>query len=55
MAQRLRLREVGTLLTCEVPATAPGVSYLRGRVGDAVAEGVGRDYWVSATAVGQGC
>lgn len=49
----LRLREAGTLLSCEVPPAAAGVAYLRGRVGDAIAKGAGRDYWVSATVVGQ--
>lgn len=46
----LRLRESGTLLRCELPDPERGVRYLRGRVGQAVAKGRGRDFWVSGDA-----
>lgn len=47
----LRLREAATLLDVEVPAAASGARFVRARVGDAVAKGSGRDFWVSQPAL----
>lgn len=47
----LRLREAATLLDVEVPAVASGARFIRARVGDAVAKGAGRDFWVSQSAL----
>lgn len=46
----LRLREAGTLLLSELPAADANTSYLRARVGDAVAKGRGRDFWMASDA-----
>ena len=50
-ATGLRLREGGTLLLMELPTIAPEQPPLRGRLGEAVAKGSGRDYWISPEAV----
>lgn len=47
----LRLREAGTLLTAELPSQQSGARYLRGRVGQSVAKGRGRDFWLSSEAL----
>ena len=47
----LRLREAATLLDVEVPDAASGARFVRARVGDAVAKGSGRDFWVSQPAL----
>jgi len=46
----LRLREAGTLLLCELPEYDANARYLRATVGDAVAKGRGRDFWMSSDA-----
>jgi len=46
----LRLREAGTLLVSELPQPDTNARYLRARVGDAVAKGRGRDFWMAADA-----
>ena len=46
----LRLREAATLLLWEVPAPAGG-RFVRGRVGEAVAKGASRDFWVAERAL----
>lgn len=46
----LRLREAGTLLLSELPELDENSSYLRARVGDAVAKGRGRDFWMGCDA-----
>lgn len=51
----LRLREAATLLDVEVPAVASGARFIRARVGDAVAKGAGRDFWVSQPALQRIC
>lgn len=43
----LRLREAATLLTFELPDLDPGARYLRARLGQGVAKGRGRDFWMS--------
>ncbi|MGH3633749.1 site-specific integrase [Mycobacterium sp.] len=50
-ASGLRLREAGTLLLPEVPEAAGGEQYVRGGVGEAVAKGSGREFWVSRRAL----
>lgn len=50
-ASGLRLREAGTLLVPELPRAAPDEKYVRGRVAEAVAKGVAREYWVSRKAL----
>jgi len=47
----LRLREAGTLLTWELPPRDSGRAYMRGRVGDRVAKGSGRWFWLSSAAL----
>ena len=47
----LRLREAATLLSLEVPASCGGGGFVRGRVGEAVAKGSGRDFWVAERAL----
>lgn len=49
----LRLREAGTLLVSELPEPDSNVRYLRARVGDAVAKGRGRDFWMASDARGE--
>lgn len=44
----LRLREAGTLLVRELPFLDTDAHFLRGRVGNGVAKGRGRDFWLSA-------
>lgn len=46
----LRLREAGTLLLDELPSPDPTSQYLRARVGQSVAKGRGRDFWMSSAA-----
>lgn len=46
----LRLREAGTLLLSELPELDENSKYLRARVGDAVAKGRGRDFWMGCDA-----
>lgn len=46
----LRLREAGTLLLSELPDPDANTRYLRARVGDAVAKGRGRDFWMASDA-----
>lgn len=46
----LRLREAGTLLLDELPEPDSTARYLRARVGDAVAKGRGRDFWMGSEA-----
>jgi len=46
----LRLREAGTLLVSELPEPDANARYLRARVGDAVAKGRGRDFWMASDA-----
>ncbi len=46
----LRLREAGTLLLSELPELDENSNYLRARVGDAVAKGRGRDFWMGCDA-----
>jgi len=46
----LRLREAGTLLLFELPELDENSKYLRARVGDAVAKGRGRDFWMGCDA-----
>jgi len=46
----LRLREAGTLLLSELPEQDANDRYLRARVGEAVAKGRGRDFWMAADA-----
>ncbi len=46
----LRLREAGTLLLCELPEHDANARYLRATLGDAVAKGRGRDFWMSSDA-----
>ncbi|MGV1005139.1 MAG: site-specific integrase [Candidatus Nanopelagicales bacterium] len=50
-ASGLRLREAATLLLTELPAAAGADQYVRGRVAEAVAKGVAREYWVSRWAL----
>lgn len=47
----LRLREGGTLVLGEIPGADSQVRYAKARVGQAVAKGRGRDFWISATAL----
>lgn len=47
----LRLREGGTLGLTEIPTVESEIQYGRGRIGDAVAKGRGRDYWISGRTV----
>lgn len=47
----LRLREGGTLVLGEIPSADNQVRYAKARVGQAVAKGRGRDFWISATAL----
>lgn len=47
----LRLREAGTLVLGEIPSVDSQVRYAKARVGQAVAKGRGRDFWISATAL----
>lgn len=47
----LRLREAGTLLRSELPSPELGARYLRARMGQAVAKGRGRDFWMSSEAL----
>lgn len=49
----LRLREAGTLLVQELPATEASAQFLRARVGAGVAKGRGRDFWMSSLARSQ--
>lgn len=46
----LRLREAGSLLMIEVPALDSSLRFHRARVGQAVAKGRGRDYWMGTNA-----
>ena len=46
----LRLREAGTLLFAELPYLE-SKTYLKGRLGEGVAKGPGRDFWISRRAV----
>ena len=46
----LRLREAGTLLFAELPFLE-SKRYLKGRLGEGVANGPGRDFWISRRAV----
>ena len=48
----LRLSEAAALLSREVPAESPGNSFSRGHVAVPVATGTGRDFWISAEALG---
>jgi len=50
-ASGLRLREAGTLLLSELPTREGDARFLRAHIGDAVAKGRGRDFWVSREAV----
>lgn len=47
----LRLREGGTLGISEIPEVESEVQYGRGRIGDAVAKGHGRDFWISGRTI----
>ena len=47
----LRLREGGTLVLAEVPSVDTQVRYAKARVGQAVAKGRSRDFWISAAAI----
>lgn len=47
----LRLREAGTLVLGEIPSVDSQVRYAKARVGQAVAKGRGRDFWISAAAL----
>ena len=47
----LRLREGATLLSFEVPGSFGGSGFIRGRLGEAIAKGGGRDFWVSRRAL----
>ncbi len=47
----LRLREGGTLLTCELPDAGGEKPFLPARVGEGVAKGHGRDFWISRKAL----
>lgn len=47
----LRLREGSTLLDVELPEVTGGARFLKARVGDAVAKGSGRNFWVSQRAL----
>lgn len=47
----LRLREGGTLVLGELPSADQQVRYAKARVGQAVAKGRGRDFWISAAAL----
>lgn len=47
----LRLREGGTLLLGELPTIDHQVRYAKARVGQAVAKGRGRDFWISTQAL----
>ncbi|MFA4084538.1 site-specific integrase [Mycobacteroides salmoniphilum] len=47
----LRLREGATLGLTEVPVVQSEAQYGRGRIGEAVAKGRGRDFWISGRAV----
>jgi len=49
----LRLREAGTLLVRELPSPNTDAQFLRARLGNGVAKGRGRDFWVSAAARSQ--
>ena len=48
----LRLSEAAALLGWEVPAESPGKSFSRGHVAVPAATGTGRDFWISAEALG---
>jgi site-specific recombinase XerD len=47
----LRLREAGTLVLGEIPSVGSQVRYAKARVGQAVAKGRGRDFWISTVAL----
>ncbi|MEB3065044.1 site-specific integrase [[Mycobacterium] zoologicum] len=47
----LRLREAGTLVLDEIPSADSHVRYAKARVGQAVAKGRGRDFWISTAAI----
>lgn len=47
----LRLREAGTLVMSEVPSGDGDMRYAKARVGQAVAKGRGRDFWISSAAL----
>lgn len=47
----LRLREAGTLVLGEIPNVDSHVRYAKARVGQAVAKGRGRDFWISTVAI----
>ena len=47
----LRLREAGTLVLSEIPSADGQVRYAKARVGQAVAKGRGRDFWISTGAL----
>lgn len=47
----LRLREAGTLVLGEIPSADSQVRYAKARVGQAVAKGRGRDFWISTAAL----
>ena len=47
----LRLREAGTLVLGELPGVDTQVRYAKTRVGQAVAKGRGRDFWISTAAL----
>ncbi len=50
-ASGLRLREAGSILIDELPSHAPDNQYVRGRLGEAVAKGPSREFWVSRKAL----
>lgn len=50
-ASGLRLREAATLLVLELPMPDAEARFLRARVGQAVAKGRGRDFWVAGSAL----
>lgn len=47
----LRLREGATLLCWELPSSCGGAGLVRGRVGEDVAKGSGRDFWIAERAL----
>lgn len=47
----VRLREAGTLVLGELPNADNQVRYAKARVGQAVAKGRGRDFWISTAAL----
>lgn len=47
----LRLREAGTLVLGEIPSAEVQVRYAKARIGQAVAKGRGREFWISTAAL----